>query len=129
MSEKQPLQNSCRSRLHYYGRRRCVPIMTNKVNRIASELPAFYKRILLLIYRKLQGSSKNSFFAIFSRLRRVVTRLIIASYNIAFSKLPLKTEVFRGSLQRYPHPVANFRNLRFWTAPRKLSEYTDEINS
>ena len=38
-------------------------------------------------------------FAIFSRLRRVVTRWIIASYNIAFSKLPLKTEVFRGSLK------------------------------
>ena len=43
------------------------------------------------------GISKNSPLAIFSRLRRVVTRCIIASYNIAFSKLPLKTAVFRGS--------------------------------
>ena len=49
----------------------------------------------------LKGISKNSLFAIFSRLRRVETRWIIASYNIAFSKLPLKTEVFRGSLKTY----------------------------
>ena len=49
--------------------------------------------------KTLKGTSKNSLFAIFSRLRRVVTRWIIASYNIAFSKLPLKTEVFRGSLK------------------------------
>ena len=48
--------------------------------------------------KKLLGISKNSLFAIFSRLRGVVTRRIIASYNIAFSKLPLKTEVFRGNL-------------------------------
>ena len=47
--------------------------------------------------KKNRGISKNSLFAIFSRLRRVVTRWIIASYNIAFSKLPLKTEVFKGS--------------------------------
>ena len=37
-----------------------------------------------------QDISKNSLFAIFSRLRRVVTCWIIASYNVAFSKLPLK---------------------------------------
>ena len=49
----------------------------------------------------LKGISKNSLFAIFSRLRRVETRWIIASFNIAFSKLPLKTEVFRGSLKTY----------------------------
>ena len=48
----------------------------------------------------LQGISKNSLFAIFQRLQRVVTRWIIASYNIAFLKLPLKTSVFRGSLDR-----------------------------
>ena len=35
----------------------------------------------------------------FSRCRRVVTRCIIASYNIAFLKLPLKTAVFRGSIK------------------------------
>ena len=33
-----------------------------------------------------------------SRYRRVVTRCIVAGYNVAFLKLPLKTAVFRGSL-------------------------------
>ena len=49
-------------------------------------------------FRQVLSISKNWLFAIFSRLRRVVTRWIIASYNIEFLKLPLKTEVFRGSL-------------------------------
>ena len=53
----------------------------------------------VIVKKPRMGISKNSLFAIFSRLRRVVTRWIIASYNIAFSKLPLKTEVFRGSLK------------------------------
>ena len=33
---------------------------------------------------------KLAFCDFFSRLRRVVTRWIIANYNISFSKLPLK---------------------------------------
>ena len=55
----------------------------------------------VIVKKPLMGISKNSLFAIFSRLRRVVTRWIIASYNIAFSKLPLKTVVFRGSLMSF----------------------------
>ena len=51
-----------------------------------------------LICCSLGHLGKIAFCDFFSRLRRVVTRWIIASYNIAFSKLPLKTEVFRGSL-------------------------------
>ena len=46
---------------------------------------------------KERASRKTLFCDFFSRLRRVVTRRIIASYNIAFSTLPLKTKVFRGS--------------------------------
>ncbi len=37
---------------------------------------------------------KLAFCDFFSRLRRVVTRWIIAGYNIAFSKLPLKNGGF-----------------------------------
>ena len=50
---------------------------------------------------RLWASRKTRFLRFFSRLRRVVTRWIIASYNIAFSKLPLKTVVFRGSLMSF----------------------------
>ena len=69
-------------------------------------LPAFVGTVLYSIIGIIEygilykGISKNSLKANFSRLRRVVTRCSIASYNIAFSKLPLKTAVFRGSHKR-----------------------------
>ena len=47
---------------------------------------------------RVMGTSKNSLSESFSRFLRVASRYNSAPYNIAFSKLPLKTEVFRGSL-------------------------------
>ena len=76
--------------------------------RIFEPFNKFFRKTVLDCKRKSAQSEKYAgpttvghleklAFAIFSRLRRVVTRWIIANYNIVFSKLPLKTEVFRGS--------------------------------
>ncbi|MGP1595314.1 MAG: hypothetical protein ACTTH8_08750 [Treponema sp.] len=70
-----------------------------KANRI-------YRKKKIVLHGNGIGYLEKLAFCDFSILRRVVTRWTIASYNIAFSKLPLKIEVFRGSLYLFASVIS-----------------------
>ena len=92
--------------IHKYQRIYCV--WNNSSGVWITTVPLTVKRQFLCLYYDSSGVCKTTvkgtlkklvFVDFFSRCWRVLSRYNIATQNIAFSKTPLKTEVFRGSLK------------------------------